>query len=70
MKNLIEALQILLKYGNPDYPTHCEHDILTISEIDPEKVSDDDKIALERLGFFVGEEYGEPAFHSYKFGSA
>ena len=30
MEKLIEALQIFLKYGNPDYPTHCEHDELTI----------------------------------------
>ena len=30
MENLIKALQILLKYGNPKRPTHCEHDELTI----------------------------------------
>ena len=50
MKNLIEALQILLKYGNPKYPTHCEHDILTIMEIDPKDVSMEDKKMLEALG--------------------
>lgn len=43
METLIQALQILLKYGNPEYPTHCEHDELWIMEIDPEDVSDEDK---------------------------
>ena len=31
MSDLIEALTIFLKYGNPRNPTHCEHDVLTIS---------------------------------------
>jgi len=70
MKELIEALQIFIKYGNPNYPTHCEHDILTICDIDPAVVSDEDKKELDRLGFFVGTEYGEEQFHSYKYGSA
>jgi hypothetical protein len=26
MKELIEALQIFLKYRNETWPTHCEHD--------------------------------------------
>lgn len=30
MKDLVKALQILLKYGNPRNPLHCEHDILYI----------------------------------------
>ena len=70
MEQLIEALQILLKYGNPSYPTHCEHDILTICGIDPSDVSDEDKEKLDDLGFFVGDEYGDEAFHSFKYGSA
>ena len=69
MDELIEALTILRKYGNPDYPTHCEHDILTICGIEPCTVSDDDKKKLEELGFFVGNEYGEEAFHSFRYGS-
>ena len=39
MEDLIKALQILLKYGNPKYPTVCEHDILYIVGIDLEKIS-------------------------------
>ena len=70
MSNLIEALQIFLKYGDPDYPTHCEHDVLTICGIDPSSVSDEDAERLEELGFIVSDEYGESYFISFKFGSA
>lgn len=70
MEQLIKALQILLKYGNPQYPTHCEHDVLTICGIDPADVSDDDKKELDDLGFFVSTEYGEECFQSFRFGSA
>ena len=68
MEKLIEALQIFLKYGNPAYPTHCEHDILTICGIDPAEVSDEDKKKLDELGFFHCED--EDCFQSYHFGSA
>jgi hypothetical protein len=67
MSKLIEALQILLKYGDPAYPTHCEHDVLTIVGIEPSKVSKDDKSRLKELGFFVGED---DCFQSFRFGSA
>lgn len=70
MSDLIKALQILLKYGDPNYPTHCEHDIMTICGIDPVDVSVEDKDALDQLGFFVGDEYDKEQFHSFKFGSA
>ena len=67
MEDLIKALQIFLKYGNPKWPTHCEHDVLTVC-IDPSLVSDKDKVALDNLGFF--EDESEECFKSYKFGSA
>lgn len=67
MKDLIEALTILLKYGNPKRPTYCGHDVLTICGIDSAKVSFEDKERLHQLGFFVGEE---EAFQSFRFGSA
>ena len=70
MENLIKALEILLKYGNPDYPTHCEHDVIVIVDINPNDVSDEDKAELEQLGFFVSSEFGDPAFQSYRYGSA
>lgn len=70
MENLIKALQILLKYGNPDYPTHCEHDVMYICDIDPDDVSEADKAELEELGFFVSDESGESGFMSFRYGSA
>ncbi len=66
MKQLIEALTILLKYGNPSYPTHCEHDELWICGIDSSLVSAEDKAKLDELGFF--EDDG--GFKSFRFGSA
>lgn len=69
MRDLIEALNILLKYGNPRNPTHCTaHDELTICGIDPGSVSEDDKKRLDSLGFFIDEDDG--CFRSYRFGSA
>lgn len=66
MSDLIKALQIFLKYGDPYSPTHCRHDELWICGIDPDAVTAEDKAELDRLGFFVYEE----AFKSYRFGSA
>ena len=67
MDDLIEALKIFRKYGNPEWPTHCEHDVMYIS-IDYDSVSDEDREKLAVLGF---EEYEEDnKFMSFKFGSA
>lgn len=66
MENLIKALQIFLKYGNPDNPTYCEHDILFVAT-DPDLVSDEDKKKLDDLGFFESD-CGE-GYNSYKYGS-
>ena len=70
MEDLIKALSILLKYDNPDNPTHYEHDIMYISEIDPDDVSAEDIEELKELGFNVGYEFGFKQFYSYKFGSS
>ena len=67
MSDLIKALTILLKYGNPDFPTHCEHDELWII-IDPKDVSAEDIAELDRLGIEADED--DSCFKSYKFGSA
>jgi len=69
MKDLIEALQILLKYANDDRnPTHCEHDQLYVGcDIEIEEVSKEDIDKLDELGFLWDEEsYG---FISFRFGS-
>ena len=68
MEDLIKALQIFLKYGNPQYPTNCSHNTLIIYNIDPNDVSMEDKEKLDELGFFVSEEYN--CFTSFRFGSA
>ena len=67
MNDLIKALQIFLKYGDPAYPTDCRHDEMSIAEITKEQVSDEDVEALEELGFFWSD--GEECFMSFKFGS-
>jgi len=67
MNKLIEALNIFLKYGNPAFPTHCEHDELYVM-IEPNLVSEEDKAKLDQLGFFPHES-GE-YFASFTFGSA
>ena len=68
LKDLIRALQIFLKYGNPMYPTHCEHDVLCITDFDPDIITAEDKAELDELGFFVSDEY--ECFISFRFGSS
>lgn len=68
MEDLIKALQIFLKYGNPRNPTHCEHDELFVM-INPKIVSKKDKAELEKLGFFPSAGNHE-YFKSFRFGSA
>ncbi len=70
LSRLIEALTILLKYGDPDFPTHCEHDELMICGIKPEDVSKEDIAKLDELGFTVSSPWGEKVFMSYRYGSA
>jgi DNA-binding protein YbaB len=66
MEDLIKALQIFLKYGNPEYPTNCSHDLLFVN-IDPELVSEEDVKILDDLGFVVDEDLD--GFSSFRFGS-
>lgn len=65
LSELIEALQIFLKYGDVQFPTHCEHDELTVC-VDPNVVSDEDKKKLLSMGFFEDDDH----FTSYRYGSA
>ena len=68
MDDLIEALQIMRKYGNPSYPTCCEHDVMYVM-VDPADVSEADLERLETLGFTPDDDLGN-VFSSFKFGSA
>ena len=68
MSDLIEAMQIFLTYGHPDYPTHCEHDVLTV-DIRASLVSVVDKDRLDKLGFVADDDEDKDCFISFRFGS-
>ena len=62
MSKLIKALQIFLEYGDPAYPTHCEHDVMVIYGISPKDVSEEDKKKLGELGFIIGDPFSEGGY--------
>lgn len=64
LSDLIEALQIFVKYENKAWPTRCEHDELMVC-IDPGIVSEEDILKLDELGFYAGYD----VFQSTRFGS-
>lgn len=66
LSELIQALQIILKYGDTQYPTNCVHDALYV--FPAQQVSEEDIIKLEALGFIPDDDIVE-SFISYKFGS-
>jgi len=66
MSDLIEALNILLKYGDLEWPTWCEHDIIRFC-YDPCVVSTEDRTRLEELGIEADED--EECFYSFRYGS-
>ncbi len=69
MEDLIKALQIFLKYGNPRNPTHCEHDVLYVAQgVHPEDMDKADVDAVEALSFCWDLE--TEAWQSFRFGSA
>ena len=68
MEDLIKALQILLKYGNPRNPSHCEREYFYVA-IDPELVSEEDIKELDKLGFLIDSEYEDEGFGSFRYGS-
>jgi len=57
MDDLIEALQIFAKYGNPQFPTSCRGTSLYVN-ISYDAVSLPDRERLSALGFDY-EEYGD-----------
>lgn len=66
MKDLIEALQIFLKYSDLPSPTYCRFDTLYV--IGVEDVSDSDRRRLGELGFHWDDR--EWTWQSFRFGSA
>lgn len=67
MEDIIEVLQIFLKYGNPVMEPDREHGGLIITIDDQSKVSLEDKKALRSLGYI---QKSDGSFHSYRYGSA
>lgn len=67
MKRLIEALQILIKYGNEDRPFYCDHEELQVHGYKIEDISEEDIKKLDLLSFYWNEE--EDYFYSFEFGS-
>jgi len=68
MEDLIKALNIFLKYGDPKWPFNCSPDELIVWGIDPSEVSESDIAELDKLGFFISEDNNE-YFMSFKYGS-
>lgn len=68
MEDLIKALNIFVKYGNPRNPFHCEHDYLYV-DIPFEQVSEEDIAELNKLGFHADDQYGNGGFGSFRYGS-
>jgi hypothetical protein len=66
MDDLIEALTIMRKYGNPQFPTNCEHGELSVI-VHPGLVSPGDLARLKEL-WFTPDSSGV-AFTSSFFGS-
>ena len=67
-KDLIEALEILEKYVRGEVGTYCEQNVLTVRGVNPLDVSPDDVDRLEKLGFFVTDEFADSYFRSYRWG--
>jgi len=67
MDDLIEALQIFRKYGNPKYPTCGDHDVIYVC-IDPADVECGDMVRLSELGFEPSLSV-DGVFCSWRFGS-
>lgn len=65
MIDLIEALNILMKYSTGDIVC-CEHDVMYV-HVDPEHVLYPDVIRLQRLSFQPNRSLR--CFQSFRFGS-
>lgn len=66
MKDLIEALTILSKYVDDEWPTNCGHDTLWVKGPPPASMQPGDAERLIELGFLHSDGEG---WFSYRFGS-
>lgn len=67
MNDLIKALEIMMKHGDVEYPTHCEHDTLYIFPNSMD-FTEEELAKLDELGFFPDDIDGN-GFMSFKYGS-
>ena len=63
---LIEALTIIHKYGDTDYPTNCVHDCLYVKGPHYQDMDNKDYARLVELGFIYDTDDG---WMTYRFGS-
>jgi hypothetical protein len=63
MDALIEALTIMRKYANPQFPTNCTHDVLFVN-VSPFGMATEDLARLKELHFNQDED----GFYSSFFG--
>lgn len=67
MDDLIEALTIFRKYGNPSHPVFCGHDQIFINvPTRPSEMTPEDAERLKMLSF---THDGDMGWYSYRFGS-
>lgn len=63
MKNLVKALTILNRYGNPKFPLSFKKGILTILDIDTNAITREDRAELLECGFWIKDK----KIYSYKY---
>lgn len=68
MGDLIEALTILKKYADREFPTGCEHDILRVYDVGKDEPREAERIRLQEIGFHWDDDC--ECWASFRFGSA
>lgn len=68
LSEIVEILQIVLKYGDTLWPTICVRDKPWICNVDVEAITAEDRVRLEELGLRYND--ADKSYTSYAFGSA
>jgi hypothetical protein len=71
LSSLIEALTIIRKYNDPEFPTNCQHDVLFVEGPSPSSMEWQDVDRLTQLGFVWPEQGGDydGGWISFRFGN-
>ena len=67
MKDLIEALTILAKWVDDEWPTHCTHDQFAVKGPRPRRLTNNERKRLKTLSFHYDAEL--EMWVSFRFGS-